>query len=101
MKNPYLFASDAYLIRSGLIKEKMPPQRIKNIRKAFGLTQVKFAELLGINYDTLRSWEGGYRYPSSPGCALLVIAEASPEEFIRNKERIINKINKEIREALG
>ncbi|MDF2964730.1 MAG: transcriptional regulator [Rickettsiaceae bacterium] len=92
MKNSYLLNRDDYLIKSGLIKEKMTPQRIKDIRKSFGLTQVRFSELLGLNYDTLRSWEGGYRYPSSPGYALLLIAEKSPQAIIKYREHILSYV---------
>jgi DNA-binding transcriptional regulator YiaG len=79
-------------------QRNMTPKRIKAIRRSYALTQVKFSELLGINYETLRKWEKGERYPSSPGCALLVIAEASPEEFIRNKAKFLKEINRQVSE---
>jgi DNA-binding transcriptional regulator YiaG len=77
---------------SVFIRQTMQPKRIKEIRSKFGLTQVKFAALLNINYDTLRSWEGGYRTPSSPGFALLLIAEKSPQEFIINRDKILKEV---------
>jgi DNA-binding transcriptional regulator YiaG len=77
---------------SVFIRQTMQPKRIKEIRNKFGLTQVKFAELLNINYDTLRSWEGGYRTPSSPGYALLLIAEKSPQEFIKHRDKVLREI---------
>jgi DNA-binding transcriptional regulator YiaG len=61
--NTYLLDEENELIKSGLIKQKMTPKRIKDIRQKFGLTQVKFAELLNLNYDTLRSWEGDIGFP--------------------------------------
>ena len=82
------FLTDEELLKLCATKEKMPPKRIKDIRKIFGLTQVKFSELIGVNYDTLRSWEGGYRFPSSPGYALLLIAERSPEAFLKSRDRV-------------
>lgn len=39
------------------------------------MTQEKFSELLGVTYNTYRSWEGGYRKPSSPALSLLYIAK--------------------------
>jgi DNA-binding transcriptional regulator YiaG len=71
----------------------MTPHRVKSIRLSFGLTQVEFADLLNIKYNTLRSWEGGYKRPSSPGCALLQFAEEYPDIFIENREKIIKEIN--------
>ncbi|MGI4776359.1 MAG: helix-turn-helix domain-containing protein [Janthinobacterium lividum] len=57
---------------------------------------MKFAELLGMKYDTLRSWEGGYKSPSSPGRALLYTAEKLPEVFLKNREQIINQIKQNL-----
>ncbi len=91
-KNTYLLDEENELIKSGLIKQEMTAKRIKEIRQKFGLTQVKFAALLNLNYDTLRSWEGGYRFPSSPGYALLLIAEKSPETFIKNRKKILKAV---------
>lgn len=35
--------------------------KIKEIRKAAGITQKEFSELLGIPIDTVKSWESGRR----------------------------------------
>ncbi|MEL5452313.1 helix-turn-helix transcriptional regulator [Serratia bockelmannii] len=37
--------------------------KIKAIRKAEGLTQVKFCEISGIALSTLKNYEGGHREP--------------------------------------
>ena len=81
------FLSDAELL--ALQTEIISVARMKKIRKLYGLTQKKFAELINIKYDTLRSWEGGYRYPASPGRALLYLAEKSPETFLKDKDQIL------------
>lgn len=44
--------------------------------------------------NTYRSWEGGYRFPSSPGLAILLIAENYPEVFLKNRDDIFKKITK-------
>lgn len=36
---------------------------IKEIRDTTGLTQIGFAELLGIPIRTIQNWEKGYRNP--------------------------------------
>ena len=78
--------------------QKMTPQRVKDIRKIYGLTQLAFADYIGISYDTYRAWEIGHRNPSGPATALLYLAETQPEAFKKNRkvilERIKNLINK-------
>mgnify|MGYP003402883682 CR=1 FL=1 len=49
----------------------LTPKRIKDIRKIYKVTQVAFAELIMVRYETYRSWEEGRRVPSSPGYAIL------------------------------
>ena len=69
----------------------MTAAKIKSIRKAYGLTQVVFADLLMVNFETYASWEKGRRFPSSPGCAVLVIAEQYPAVFLKRRKDIIKK----------
>ncbi len=57
----------------------MGPKRIKSIRNIYGMTQVMFAEYIGVSYNTYRNWEIGHRNPSGPATALLYIAETQPE----------------------
>jgi DNA-binding transcriptional regulator YiaG len=92
----FLF-DEGELITSDSIRLNMTPRRVKDIRKKFGMTQLKFAELLNLNYDTLRSWEGGYRHPSSPGYALLIIADKSPKAFLQNRAEILKSLKKYIK----
>ena len=48
-------------------------------RMASGLSQEKFAELLGVSKRTLEQWEQGRREPSGAAKTLLRIAELHPE----------------------
>lgn len=43
------------------------------------LSQVKFAQLLGISEDTLQNWEQGRRKPAGPAKVLLKIAAEHPK----------------------
>ncbi|MEJ2534734.1 MAG: helix-turn-helix domain-containing protein [Gammaproteobacteria bacterium] len=54
-----------------------PP--IDEIRKRAGLSQARFAELLGISEATLLDWEQGRCLPSGAAWTLLRIAERRPE----------------------
>ncbi len=48
-------------------------------RAKTGLSQTRFAALLGISVRTLHDWEQGRRTPSGPAKTLLAIALAHPE----------------------
>ena len=55
---------------------------VKSIRLKYGLSQNKFAQLLGISPATLRNWEQGRRKPEGPARVLLLIAEKHPEAIL-------------------
>ena len=73
---------------------EMPPKRIKAIRESYKMTQVNFSDLIMVNYETYRSWEEARRFPSSPGAAILFIAEKHPKIFLDNRKEILNKLKK-------
>lgn len=52
--------------------------RVKEIRKATGLTQAKFAALIDVQLGTLRNWEQGRRDPTGPAKALLKAIHNDP-----------------------
>jgi putative transcriptional regulator len=56
---------------------------VRAIRAATGLSQAKFAELLGIELATLRNWEQRRREPTGPGRALLRAIRNRPIDVIR------------------
>ena len=49
------------------------------VRKASGLSQSEFAEILGVSVRTLQDWEQGRRRPSGAAATLLRIAEKHPD----------------------
>jgi putative transcriptional regulator len=53
-----------------------PP--VAEIRAATGLSQSRFAELLGVSIRTLQDWEQGRRAPSGAARTLLMIAAKNP-----------------------
>jgi putative transcriptional regulator len=55
---------------------------VKSIREKYGLSQVKFAKLLGISPATLRNWEQGRRKPEGAARILLLIADKHPEAVL-------------------
>lgn len=52
---------------------------VKSIREGYELTQVEFAQLLGISLKTLQNWEQGRRTPQGPARVLLQVAEKHPD----------------------
>ena len=55
---------------------------VQSIRKKYGLSQEKFAALLGISVSTLRNWEQGRRKPEGPARVLLKVAAVHPEAIL-------------------
>jgi putative transcriptional regulator len=56
------------------------------LRRFVGLSQVRFAEALGISVHTLRNWEQNRRHPEGPALALLRIAARHPRVIRENLE---------------
>jgi putative transcriptional regulator len=52
------------------------------VRGKLGLSQSKFAAILGISADTLQNWEQGRRTPTGPAKVLLKIAALHPEVLL-------------------
>jgi putative transcriptional regulator len=52
------------------------------IRERTGLSQPRFAELLGVSVRTLQEWEQGRRAPSGAARTLLMIAARNPRVLI-------------------
>lgn len=57
--------------------------QVKEIRKATGLTQAKFAAMIDVQLGTLRNWEQGRREPTGPAKALLRAIYNDPEHVIQ------------------
>ena len=51
---------------------------IAKTREKTGLTQLRFAQLLGVSVRTLQDWEQGRRVPSGAARTLLNIAAKNP-----------------------
>jgi putative transcriptional regulator len=55
---------------------------VRKIRRAYGLSQQKFAALMGISIATLRNWEQGRRRPQGAARVLLRIAAKHPQAVL-------------------
>ena len=55
---------------------------VAQIRKKSGLSQGKFADLIGVSVRTLQDWEQGRRSPSGAARTLLLVADKHPEAVL-------------------
>lgn len=51
---------------------------VADVRRKTGLSQSRFAVLLGVSVRTLQDWEQGRRMPSGAARTLLLIAHKNP-----------------------
>ena len=51
---------------------------VATIREKTGLSQARFADLLGVSLRTLQDWEQGRRVPSGAARTLLLVASRNP-----------------------
>ena len=56
--------------------------KVQSIRKKTGLSQARFALLLGVSVRTLQDWEQGRRAPSGAARTLLLIAHKNPSVLL-------------------
>ena len=78
---------EAGKIRRGELKPSRvfnidPKNDIVKVRGELGLSQSKFAAILGISTDTLQNWEQGRREPTGPAKVLLKIAIRHPKVLL-------------------
>ena len=52
---------------------------MKAIREKMGVSQDKFAVILGVSKRTVENWEQGRRHPTGAARSLLKIVEADPQ----------------------
>jgi len=62
--------------RSFAVRSK---SEVKAVRAKLGLSQNKFAALLGISPSTLKNWEQGRRHPTGAAKVLLKVAKRHPK----------------------
>ncbi len=62
----------------GVKVHEFPEPDVKAIRERTGLSQTRFAYLIGVKPKTLQNWEQHRVRPAGPARALLRIVEANP-----------------------
>jgi len=82
---------DSVVEMDEIIQGKRQPARqfvvdalqVREIRKATGLSQVRFAEMIDVQVATLRNWEQGRREPAGPAKALLRAIHNDPDHVLK------------------
>lgn len=60
-----------------------PDPEVKTIRDRLGVSQERFATIIGVSKRTVENWEQGRRHPTGAARSLLRIVEADPEHALR------------------
>lgn len=55
----------------------------KAIRERLGLSQTRFAAIIGVSVRTIQNWEQGRREPEGPAKALLRVVDRDPEAVLQ------------------
>lgn len=64
---------------AGAVVREFPDPDVKAIRERTGMSQTRFAYLIGVKPKTLQNWEQRRVRPAGPARALLKIVEANPQ----------------------
>jgi putative transcriptional regulator len=65
-------------VKRGEVGRVVNAPSVITIRERTGLSQAKFATLLGVSVRTLQEWEQGRRVPSGAARTLLLVAAKNP-----------------------
>lgn len=71
--------------KAGTVKISVAPlpdihgQEVRRIRMSFDMTQVIFAQVMGVSVKTVEAWEGGRSDPNGTARRLLSMMRADPE----------------------
>jgi putative transcriptional regulator len=69
-------------LKRGEIGRVVSLPSVSSIRERTGLSQAKFAALLGVSVRTLQEWEQGRRAPSGAARTLLMVAAKNPQALL-------------------
>ncbi|MEY4547234.1 MAG: hypothetical protein RL685_3429 [Pseudomonadota bacterium] len=69
-------------VKAGQVGRVINRPDVGKVREKTGLSQARFAELLGVSVRTLQEWEQGRRAPSGAARTLLIIANRNPQALL-------------------
>jgi putative transcriptional regulator len=69
-------------LKRGEIGRVVNVPSVATVRARTGLSQARFAELLGVSVRTLQEWEQGRRAPSGAARTLIMVAAKNPQALL-------------------
>lgn len=69
-------------LKRGEVGRVINVPNVASIREKTGLSQSRFALLLGVSVRTLQDWEQGRRAPSGAARTLLLVADRNPHALL-------------------
>lgn len=69
-------------IKHGEIGRVINVPKVSAIREKTGLSQARFASVLGVSVRTLQDWEQGRRAPSGAARTLLIMVDRNPAALL-------------------
>ena len=63
------------------------PRQVRRVRKALGLTQSQFAELLGVHLVTVKKWETGKQGMRAPADRLIRLLAERERRGMRKRSK--------------
>jgi putative transcriptional regulator len=69
-------------LKRGEVGRVINVPNVAQVRSKTGLSQTRFAQLLGVSVRTLQDWEQGRRAPSGAARTLLAIAAKNPQVLL-------------------
>ena len=69
-------------LKRGAVGRVINVPDVASIREKTGLSQSRFAALLGVSVRTLQDWEQGRRAPSGAARTLLLVADRNPHALL-------------------
>ncbi|MDM8564861.1 NadS family protein [Candidatus Halobeggiatoa sp. HSG11] len=61
---------------------------VKAIREHIKFSQAMFANLIGVNVQTIETWEQGSSHPTGPAKVLLKLVQVDPESVLKNLDYV-------------
>jgi putative transcriptional regulator len=75
--------SDAEVAEAEAAYPPPSPEQVRAVRTRLGLSQARFARLLGLDRDAIQKYEQGHRQPSGPEAKLFRLIVADPDAVMR------------------